>query len=588
MAIKFRGVDFLEFDSCSRTKNAWCVTPPAIYRGQPHPHHRGVQPRRPLPQGTGQAHGGSGTLWRQPQRLRSMLRPARLVLHPVRRRCSMPRPALCAGAGVSASVPLHRSTPAWRRLRLSELRRRSAVRSRRARPSRPASSCGACGGACSAAASVRAGSRRARARPPARCRAARAPRRSASSRAACSPRRRRAARRRPGSAARATCLTSFAAFSSCRWPREFASAPSSRFASGYSLDARRSCTLRVARASRHVQRARIWSGASGLPSAIARSRTRMPARRSFSHVGACVTSVTRSSKSARSTRIETRSCSAIMRSRRFGFSAAQVARNCSSAPLRRAALGQLLHERRALVEADLAPGDRRPVALLVLVEEARVDALPLALDHGDAAADVRRDRDEPRRRREPAAGAALRAAARRGRDARALAVEVGVEQRVQRDDALVVRRALRDEVDDDARLLARVQAHDPADALLVDALRRGRREVHADRRARRVPAFGEQLRVDQHVDLAALVGGERLREADRRRAARRRPPPSARRRGTPARGCTRGRRRPRRRCPACCRSGRGRGSRRPGSAPDGRASWRGSPGRSRRRRSARS
>ena len=36
------------------------------------------------------------------------------------------------------------------------------------------------------------------------------------------------------------------------------------------------------------------------------------------------------------------------------------------------------------------------------------------------------------------------------------------------------------------------------------------REVHAHRCARRVPAFGEQLRVDQDVDLAALVGGERL------------------------------------------------------------------------------
>ena len=40
-----------------------------------------------------------------------------------------------------------------------------------------------------------------------------------------------------------------------------------------------------------------------------------------------------------------------------------------------------------------------------------------------------------------------------------------------------------------------------------------------DRRARRVPALGEQHRVDQHVDLAALVGGERLRELDRRRAS---------------------------------------------------------------------
>ena len=59
-------------------------------------------------------------------------------------------------------------------------------------------------------------------------------------------------------------------------------------------------------------------------------------------------------------------------------------------------------------------------------------------------------------------------------------------------------------------LLARVAARDAADALLVDALRGGRREVHADRRARRVPALGEQLGVDEHVDVAALVGGEDL------------------------------------------------------------------------------
>src|SRR5207249_3914413 len=123
--------------------------------------------------------------------------------------------------------------------------------------------------------------------------------------------------------------------------------------------------------------------------------------------------------------------------------------------LARVPVGQLLDERGALVEADLAPGDRRPVALLVLVEVLRVDALPLPLDDPDAAAHVRRDRNEPRRRREAAAGAALRAAARGRRDARALAVEVRVEKRVERDDALVVRRPLGNEIDDDARFLAR-------------------------------------------------------------------------------------------------------------------------------------
>ena len=46
------------------------------------------------------------------------------------------------------------------------------------------------------------------------------------------------------------------------------------------------------------------------------------------------------------------------------------------------------------------------------------------------------------------------------------------------------------------------------------------REVHADGRARRVPALGQQLRVHQHVDLAALVGGEDARELALRRLAR--------------------------------------------------------------------
>ncbi len=62
------------------------------------------------------------------------------------------------------------------------------------------------------------------------------------------------------------------------------------------------------------------------------------------------------------------------------------------------------------------------------------------------------------------------------------------------------------------------EPHDAADPLLVDAAARRRGEVHADRRARRVPALGEQLRVDEDVDLSALVRGERLGEPNRRRA----------------------------------------------------------------------
>ena len=104
---------------------------------------------------------------------------------------------------------------------------------------------------------------------------------------------------------------------------------------------------------------------------------------------------------------------------------------------------------------------------------------------------------------------ALAPARRLGSDERARLVEVDVEQAVQRDGALGVRRRRIDEVDDDAGLLAAVQAHDAADALLVDAAAGGRREVHADRGARSVPALGQQLRVDEHVDVAALVGRER-------------------------------------------------------------------------------
>ena len=77
-----------------------------------------------------------------------------------------------------------------------------------------------------------------------------------------------------------------------------------------------------------------------------------------------------------------------------------------------------------------------------------------------------------------------------------------------------------DEVDDDARLLARLAAGHAADALLVDALGGGRRQVHADGRARGVPALREQLRVDQHVDVAALVAGEDLGQLALGRLAR--------------------------------------------------------------------
>ena len=76
------------------------------------------------------------------------------------------------------------------------------------------------------------------------------------------------------------------------------------------------------------------------------------------------------------------------------------------------------------------------------------------------------------------------------------------------------------EVDDEPGLLAGRAAGHAADPLLVDAARGGGRQVHADRRARRVPALGQQHRVAEHVDVATLEGGEDLGELALRRLAR--------------------------------------------------------------------
>ena len=188
-------------------------------------------------------------------------------------------------------------------------------------------------------------------------------------------------------------------------------------------------------------------------------------------------------------------------------------------------------------------GERRPGVLLGVVEVLDRDPPQLALEHREPALGVGGDRDDAALDPDPAPAAA----AHRADDDRAAAVDVAVEQAVQRDDRLVVGGRRVDEVDHQPRLLARVAAGDAADALLVDAPRGGRREVHADRRPGRVPALGEQHRVAEHVDLAALEGGEDLGQLALRRLARDRPGVDARRRGTPWRRCWRAGRRPCRR-----------------------------------------
>jgi hypothetical protein len=129
--------------------------------------------------------------------------------------------------------------------------------------------------------------------------------------------------------------------------------------------------------------------------------------------------------------------------------------------------------------------ERRPHVLLAPVEVLDRDPPQLPLEDLVAGLLLRGDGHDAALHADPATAPAAHGA----HDDRAAAVDVAVQQGVQRDDRVVVAGLGRDEVDDDARLLARMPAGDATDALLVDAPRGGRREVHADRRARRVPAL---------------------------------------------------------------------------------------------------
>ena len=166
-------------------------------------------------------------------------------------------------------------------------------------------------------------------------------------------------------------------------------------------------------------------------------------------------------------------------------------------------------------------GVRCPQFLLVERQAVDGNGLPVVADHLRTARGIGRDRHDPRRLthqrfREPTPAAAH--ARRAWGDERARLERIDVEQRVEGDRAIGVRCGGLGKVDDDPRFLAAVQAHDAPDALLVHAAAGGRGKVHADGGARCVPALSEQLRVDEHVDVAALVGRERLGELARRRA----------------------------------------------------------------------
>ncbi|CAA9485218.1 MAG: hypothetical protein AVDCRST_MAG53-942 [uncultured Solirubrobacteraceae bacterium] len=165
---------------------------------------------------------------------------------------------------------------------------------------------------------------------------------------------------------------------------------------------------------------------------------------------------------------------------------------------------------------DACPRQSRPHVLLAPVEELDGDAPELALEDLVAALLLRAHRHHAALD----ADAPAPTAPHGPDDDRPAAVYVAVEQRVEGDDRVVVLRRGVDEVDHDARLLARMAARDAAHALLVDALGRRGGQVHADGRTGGVPALREQLCVDEHVDVAPLVGGQARRELALRSLAR--------------------------------------------------------------------
>ena len=153
-------------------------------------------------------------------------------------------------------------------------------------------------------------------------------------------------------------------------------------------------------------------------------------------------------------------------------------------------------------------GQCRPHVLLAVVEVLDGDPPQLALEHREPPLLLRAHRQHPALHAHPPPAPTPD----RSDHDRPTAVDVTIEQRVQRHDRIVVLGRGVHEVHDKPRLLAGVATGHAPDALLIDAFGGRRREVHAHGRPRAVPALGQQLRVDQHVDVPALVASENLRE----------------------------------------------------------------------------
>src|SRR5205085_10618941 len=102
------------------------------------------------------------------------------------------------------------------------------------------------------------------------------------------------------------------------------------------------------------------------------------------------------------------------------------------------------------VGCHVAPGERRPDVLLAVVEVLHRDPPQLALEHLRAAIGIWCHRQHPPLHSYPPAAAA----ADRADHDRAAAVDVAIEQRMERHDRVVVLGRGMDEVHDDPRLLA--------------------------------------------------------------------------------------------------------------------------------------
>ena len=328
---------------------------------------------------------------------------------------------------------------------------------------------------------------------------------------------------------RAAC-TSRRALRACAAPAEFTSRPSSRFVSGQRCTAYSSCTSREYSARCQSHRA-AWSRRPIWRSVSAWSSTFTPSRRSSRDQPPTIS--TASSNASASRRLPDLAQRAQPQLR----VAVAAQAGDQEQPPQLAGRVEVQHRLRPppVVRRHARAREHRPRLLLAPAQVLHGDPPQLALEDLRAPLAVRRDRHDPALHAQPAAASAPH----RAHHDRAAAVDVAVEQRVQRHDRVVVRRRRVDEVHDDPRLLAGRAPRDAPHALLVDALRGRRRQVHADRRPRRVPALGQQLRVHQHVDLAALVARQDPRELALRRLARHGLRLDARVRRTPSPRCAR-------------------------------------------------